>query len=123
MIVEFVITNAAGEIVRQGRQPEGHLPEPGEGETLTVLAPDAGAVSPDPEREDPRLAAMRVSEARAWLATNDVTDLPLLAVEVHLTGLAPDEVAQIWLNLATIEAEHIALAELARRLSEASNEL
>lgn len=44
------------------------------------------------------------AEARAWLAAAapDIADYPLLAAEVGITAPDPDDLAQLWLNLAAI---------------------
>ncbi|WP_313348173.1 hypothetical protein [Paracoccus sp. (in: a-proteobacteria)] len=62
------------------------------------------------------LYLLKENEARSWLSANDpsLSDYPLIAAEVGITAATADQVAQIYLNLATIYLHAAAALEQIR---------
>jgi hypothetical protein len=60
--------------------------------------------------------AAKEAEARAWLAAqpNSLADYPFLAAEVGITAQTPQQLAQLWLNLAGLFRQAGAQSEQAR---------
>lgn len=56
------------------------------------------------------------AEARAWVTadTPDIADYPLLAAEIGITAPDADQLAQIWLNMATLWRAAAAVLEALR---------
>ncbi|MFB2531040.1 hypothetical protein ACEYYA_02620 [Paracoccus sp. p3-h83] len=71
------------------------------------------------------LYLMKEAEARGYLGTTgaQITDYPLIGAEVGITGTTPDQVAQIYLNLANVYRAAAAQLETARLGSIAQIEL
>lgn len=62
------------------------------------------------------LYLLKEREARDWLSAEgpNLTDYPLIAAEVGITGDSPDQVAQVYLNLGAIYLQAAAVLEQAR---------